>query len=274
MSVARPLMRYFGGKWRLAPWIISHFPAHRVYVEPFCGAASVLMRKQRAYAEILNDLDGEIVSLYRVLRDEEKARELVRAVELTPYSREEFEESYGECDDAVERARRTLFRSFAGFGTNAIHRDTGFRGNVSRSGTIPAHDWATLPAVVTQVIERLQGVIIEHGSAERVMSLYDGPSTLHYIDPPYVFDTRGRNSARYRHEMTDGDHRELAAQIRCLKGMVIVSGYPSALYDELYEGWQQVTRQARADGALERTEVLWISPNAVTRPQFDMEPTP
>lgn len=271
MNVERPLMRYFGGKWRLAPWIISHFPQHRIYIEPFCGAASVLLRKSRAYAEVINDLDGEIVSLFRVLRDSAQAKELVRLVELTPYAREEFELSYLADGDPVEQARRTLFRSFAGYGTNAIQRDTGFRGNVTRAGNIPAHNWATLPAVICQVIERLRGVIIEQVAAEKAMSLYDGPTTLHYIDPPYPLGTRGE-SARYRHEMTDDDHRQLAEIVRRLKGMVIISGYPCDLYDvELYPDWQRVTRQTHADGARKRTEVLWISPNAVVRPQLRLE---
>lgn len=274
MTVERPLMRYFGGKWRLAPWIISHFPVHRVYVEPFCGAASVLMRKSRVYAEVINDLDGEIVSLFRVLRDDLLARQLIRLVELTPFAREEFEASYVAVDggDPVEQARRTLFRSFAGYGTNAVHRNTGFRGNVTRSGTIPAHDWASLPAVMAQVVERLRGVIVERGTAERVMALYDGPDTLHYLDPPYPLGTRG-DSARYRHEMSDEDHRALAAVVRNLRGMVILSGYACDLYDvELYPEWHRITRQTHADGARKRTEVLWISPNAVARPQLRLEP--
>ena len=270
MSVSRPILRYFGGKWVLAPWIISHFPTHKIYTEAFGGAASVLLRKTRAYAEVYNDLDGEMVNLFRVLRNPAQARELVRMVALTPFAREEFELSYLADGDPIEQARRTLFRSFAGYGTNAIQRNTGFRGNVTRSGTIPAHDWATLPGVLEQAIDRLRGVIIEHDSAERVLRTYDGPTTLDYVDPPYPHDTR--RGGRYRHEMTDDDHRDLAGVVKDLAGMVIVSGYACELYDlDLYADWQRVTRHTHADGAKDRTEVLWISPNAVVRPQLDLE---
>src|SRR3990167_11343170 len=103
----RPVMRYHGGKWRLAPWVIEHFPEHRVYTEAFGGGASVLMRKPRSYAEVYNDLDGEIVNVFRVLRDPSQARELERLLRLTPFARSEFETSYITDGDPLEQARRT-----------------------------------------------------------------------------------------------------------------------------------------------------------------------
>jgi DNA adenine methylase len=111
---ARPILRYHGGKWKIADWIIEHLPRHRTYVEPFGGAASVLIKKPRAYAEVYNDLDGEIVNLFCVARD--RGEELARAVELTPYARDEFYQSFLPSDDPLEQARRTVLRSFAGFG--------------------------------------------------------------------------------------------------------------------------------------------------------------
>src|SRR5262245_38216470 len=135
-SPARPVLRWLGGKWKLAPAILQYFPPHRAYVEPFGGGASVLLRKQRSYAEIYNDLDDEVVNLFRVLRDEQKAKALIAAVSLTPFARLEFDESYGDTADAVERARRLIVRSFMGFGSNGhnINRATGFRANSNRSG--------------------------------------------------------------------------------------------------------------------------------------------
>ena len=128
----RPVLRYHspGGKWKLAPWVIQHFPAHRVYVEPFGGAASVLIRKGPAYAEIYNDVDGEVVNVFRVLRDRESAEQLREAVALTPFARDEFDAAYGEADEcAIERARRTILKSFMGFGSGSIHdsRSQGMR---------------------------------------------------------------------------------------------------------------------------------------------------
>lgn len=166
----RPVLRYHGGKWILAPWIISHFPTHRVYTEAFGGAASVLMRKPRSYGEVYNDLDGEIVGLFRILRGE-RSGELLSLLRLTPFSRVDFLESYEPSDDALEQARRTVVRSFMGFGSGAASGNkTGFRANSNRSGTTPAHDWANLPTSLAAVAERLQGVTLYDTIASLVRS--------------------------------------------------------------------------------------------------------
>lgn len=262
MAPTRPIMRYHGGKWRLAPWIISHFPPHRVYVEPFGGGASVLLRKPRAYAEIYNDLDGEIVNLFRVARD--NGERLAQACELTPFSRAEFERSYEPSGDPLEQACRTVFRSFSGFGSAAASgQPSGFRANSNRSHTTPAHDWMNYPDCLRAVVQRLRGVVIECRDALEVMRAHDGPETLHYVDPPYVHATRSFRSRShcYRHEMTDEQHEVLAAGLRHLAGMVVVSGYRCGLYDRLFAGWQRIDRAAHADGARDRVESLWMSSN-------------
>jgi DNA adenine methylase len=258
MNVRRPLLRWHGGKWLLAPWVIGHMPAHRVYVEPFGGAASVLMRKPRSYAEIYNDLDDDVVNLFRVLRSPQ-ADELVRQIRLTPFAASEFAAAYMPTDCAVERARRLIVRSFQGFGSNGVHKKTGFRSNSNRSGTTPAHDWANYPDALAQIIDRLTGVCVLCRDAKEVMAAHDGPETLHYVDPPYVFATRTDGNADYAHELTDEDHRALLAFLRTLKGRVILSGYPSEIYEEALPGWRRVQRKALADGATERTEVLWMN---------------
>lgn len=257
----RPVLRWHGGKWILAPWIIAHFPKHRCYVEPFGGAASVLVRKERSYAEIYNDLDCAVVNLFQVLRSDQ-ADELVRQLRLTPFARVEFMSAYGDSDDPLERARRLIVRSFMGFGSNGHNRSTGFRANSNRSGTTPAHDWANYPECLIAIIERLQGVVIENRDAKAVMAHHDEPTTLHYVDPPYVFETRADLSKDYAHELTDDDHAELLTFLRGLRGMVVLSGYPHDLYDSLLPDWRRVERKALADGASERTEVLWINPAA------------
>lgn len=264
----RPLLRYHGGKWILAPWIISHFPRHRIYVEPFGGAASVLLRKPRTYAEIYNDLDGEIVNLFRVIR--EQGEELKRSVELTPFSRTEYLSAYQPSSEPLEMARRTIVKSFMGFGSAAItargftegtevfKAPTGFRSNSKRSGTTPAHHWRNYPENIGTFIDRLRGVCIENKDARDVMSTHDSAETLHYVDPPYVAETRDAGSD-YRHEMTDADHRDLATTLHALRGNVCLSGYPCALYDEIYADWRRVERNAKADGAQDRVEVLWMN---------------
>lgn len=242
----------------LAPWILAHFPAHRVYVEPFGGAGSVLMRKPRSYAEIWNDLDGEVVNLFRVLRSGE-ADELVRRLRLTPFSRAEFAEAYRPDEEPIERARKLVIRSFMGFGSNGHNRVTGFRANSNRSGTTPSHDWVNYPESLVTVIERLHGVTVESKDASAVMAQHDGPDTLHYVDPPYVMATRTDAGADYAHEMNDEQHGELLVFLRGLQGMVVLSGYPSPLYDDALSDWRRVEREALADGAAPRTEVLWLN---------------
>lgn len=252
----RPLLRYHGGKWKLADWILSHMPPHRTYVEPYGGAASVLLQKARSYAEVYNDLDGEIVNLFRVCRESGEA--LCRAVELTPFARAEYAASRKPSDDPVEQARRTLIRSFMGFGSNAINRSSGFRSNTTRSGTVPAADWRNFPGALRLIVDRLRGVVIENRPALEVITAHDGDETLFYIDPPYALETRDRGKD-YKYEMTEADHREMARALNGVNGMVIVSGYACELYDEdLFAGWHRVSRRAMADGARERTEVLWM----------------
>lgn len=242
----------------LAPWIIQHFPPHRCYVEPFGGGGSVLLRKPRAYAEVYNDLDGEIVNLFRVARDNGEALALL--CELTPFARDEFALSYKASDDPLEQARRTLARSFMGFGSNAHNQATGFRANSNRISTTPSHDWMNYPDALRQTIQRLRGVVIENRDAVACMNQHDAQTTLHYVDPPYVFSTRSDGKDDYRHEMTDEQHEQLASALRELQGMVVLSGYRCDLYDRLYNGWLRIDREARADGAAKRVESLWLSP--------------
>lgn len=131
-----------------------------------------------------------------------------------------------------------------------------------RSGTTPAHDWANFPEALDYISDRLQGVVIESKDATEAILRYDSLETLHYVDPPYVHSTRKRvgKGRGYRHEMTDVDHRALAGVLHDVKGAVVLSGYPSALYEELYRGrgWRRIERSAWADGASKRTEVLWV----------------
>lgn len=272
MTPARPLVRYHGGKWKLAPWILSHLPTHRCYVEAFGGGGSVLLQKPRCHAEVYNDLDGEIVNLFRVARDQGEA--LASVCALTPFSRDEFQEAYEPAAAPLEQARRTVIRAFMGFGSAGTSgQPTGFRSNSTRSGTTPAHDWANYPRHLAAIVERLRGVVIENKDALACMRQHDGPATLHYVDPPYVHSTRNlrTRAPAYRHEMSDAQHRQLASGLRELSGMVVVSGYRCELYDELFDGWQRVDGHAHADGAKPRVESLWLSPTCPTLGLFDQE---
>lgn len=268
---SRPALRWHGGKWLLAPWIIAQFPKHEVYVEPFGGAASVLLRKPRSYAEVYNDLDGQVVNMFRVLQDEAAEARLIELLNVTPFARAEFELAYEVSTDPVEEARRLIIRSFMGFGSDGHNRQqkTGFRAGSNRSGTTPAHDWLNYPDSLRAVAARFRGCIVEQRPAIAVMAQHDSPATLHYVDPPYLPSTRSSKSRRgggkyhaYAHELSNDDHAELLAFLRTLSGMVVLSGYPSKLYDDALTGWIRIERNALADGARPRTEVLWLNPAA------------
>ena len=271
----RPVLRYHGGKWRLASWIVDHFPPHRVYVEPYGGAASVLLKKPRVHAEVYNDLDDEVVGLFRILREPSQSAALAEALALTPFARSEWEAAYEPSADPLERARRLVVRSFMGFGSDStnVELTTGFRCNSSLSRATPAVEWTNYPAALLVTAQRLRGVVIEHAPALEVMARHDSPDTLHYVDPPYLGETRGRNGRRrggtyhvYKHEMDRADHAALAEALHGLEGMVVLSGYRSGLYDALFADWDVVEKRALADGARERTECLWRNPAAVGGP--------
>ncbi len=277
MIPTRPVIRWYGGKWKVAPWIVGHLPPHLVYVEPFGGGASVLLQKRPTQAEIYNDLDGDIVNLFKVLRSDYMAPALIEALELTPYAREEFVVAYEETDDPVERARRLLVRAFMGPGSRGMVSRTatsvGFNSSSKRAADSKApqkthaSDWRNYPATLPPIIERLRGVIIERRPAVDVIVQHDTPETLHYLDPPYMPELRAGSAADikhrlYRHELTRREHISLLKLIGKLQGMVVISGYPSDLYDTKLKDWRRVQTETHADGARDRTEVLWINPRA------------
>lgn len=267
-EVTRPALRYHGAKFRLASWILQFFPPHGCYVEPFGGAAGVLLQKTRSYAEVYNDLDGEIVNFFRVVRDPVLRADLVEACRLTPYAREEFDQAYEATDDPLERARRVAVRAGMGFGSaGATKGTTGFRTDTRRKYGTAQHVWAKYPDDIAAVGERFAGVLIENRPAVQVMRSHDCDDTLHFVDPPYLYSTRkveGSGYGRcYRHEMTDDDHLDLLQEVAALDGMVVICGYPSELYAKALAGWETHSTHARISagrGSATRTECVWLNP--------------
>lgn len=267
-DITRPALRYHGGKFRLAPWVLQFFPKHSAYVEPFGGAASVLLQKERSQAECYNDLDGRIVDFFRVLRDPLKSAELHRRAAMTPYARAELEWAFGEADDEVDAAHRLVVRSFMGHGSDSATRRcrTGFRARLTDGRALPSAEWSTWADSIPAFRDRLAGVLLDNDDAVSVIKRMDHPATLIYCDPPYVHSTRSaltnRNSGTngYAHELDDAGHRRLAECLTKAQAMVVISGYPSDLYDELYQGWARFARGAVADTGKARTEVVWLNP--------------
>ena len=261
MQVNHPVLRYYGSKFRLAQWIISYFPVHRHYVEPFGGAANVLLVKEPSAMETYNDLNDKIVNFFRVLR--EKPDELIGQLLLTPWARTEYElciEDENESD--VESARRLYYRltmAYAGQFNSA--RGSFRRFNKGTKKMRPVN----MAENLRDASERFYQVQIENRDAFKLIKETDSADTLFYLDPPYIFSTR-TNSKAYSHEMTDAKHREFAELLYGLEGFVILSGYPSKIYEELFEsrGWIRIDRAAKVLGGATKTESLWLSPRTQT----------
>ena len=265
-ALSRPLLRDLGGKFRLAQRIIGHFPPHDTYVEPFGGAASLLLLKPPVDRETYNDLDGELVNLFRVLRSPAAGR-LIRLLELTPYARAEYLAAFEPSDDPVEQARRTIVRSHMAHGNMSLRRTrpSGLRVDGLSGNTNVAANWADFPGALRVIVDRLRRVSIEQMDGRTLIAAFDGPRVLVYVDPPYVRKTRlsaqvaADSAPLYTHEMSDADHEELVEQLVASKAMVLVSGYPSDLYNKRLQDWRRVEIEARAHRNSPRTEALWIN---------------
>ncbi len=261
-KIERPALRYFGGKSRLGHWIIDQFPSHTCYVEAFCGGASVMLQKKPSRFEVINDLDGRVINFFRVLRDQ--TEHLIRGILLTPYSREELRLARVSepVDDPVEMARRFYLRCWQSFGSGTGTSSTGWRFQINASGG--AHAVGSFNRVdhLWMIAERLKQVQIECDDALKVIERFDGPDTLFYLDPPYLHSTRYESShlKGYGHEMSDDQHRQFSEVARRVQGYVIISGYPSPLYDELFTGWRCITKETPDLNGKEQTECLWLSP--------------
>lgn len=268
----RPALRYHGAKFRIADWVIGFFPPHRVYTEVFGGAAGVLLQKPRAYAEVYNDLDGDVVNFFRVLRDPLLALELERLCSLTPFARAEFEAAWVPGGSPVERARKLAIRAQMGFGSaGATKGTTGFRSDTGRLYGTSQQDWSGYPARLSHVSARLTGVLVECLPAIEVLLAHDAPDTLHFVDPPYVHSTRIRGAGKdrsYRHEMTDAQHAELLRVLLGLRGMVVLTGYASDLYSSALGAWalhQRNSRISAGRGGGSRIECAWLNPACASR---------
>ncbi len=259
MEVKR-ILHYPGSKWSIAKWIISFFPEHETYLEPYFGSGAVLFSKQRSQLETINDIDGEIVNLFQIIR--ERPDELAHAVHFTPHSREEYYLSYHEAKDEFERARRLLVRLWQGRGGKTSHR-TGWRSMIERNGPLASHEWMHFPEKIAAVAERLIGVQIENQPDIKLIKRYLRQNVLIYADPPYIQSTRTTTS--YKFEMTEEDHKELLEVLDEHSGPVILSGYGHEIYDTRLKHWKREVKKTKAEGGAPREEVLWINPNAAER---------
>ena len=250
------LLNYPGAKWGMAREIVALMPPHRSYLEPFFGSGAVLFNKPPSAIETINDIDGDVVNFFRVLR--EQPEELAAQIVLTPYSREVFNDAHeNRGNTAFDRAYRFAIRSKMGHGFKTYQK-TGFKIDVhARENSYAVNCWNRLPGDLLEAAGRLKGVQIENRPALDLIRKFNHGNVLIYADPPYLLNTRG--GKQYRHEMTEQEHVELLDALKQHKGTVILSGYPSELYDRELAGWSRITRKSYNQIAKQRTEVLWLN---------------
>lgn len=252
------ILNYPGAKWGMAKKIVSLMPQHRSYLEPFFGSGAVLFNKPPSAIETINDIDGDIVNFFRVLR--ECPNELAAAISLTPYSREIFDDAHENRGvDPFDRAYRFAIRSRMGHGFKTYQK-TGFKIDVfARERSYCVDVWNKMPSMLCEAALRLKNVQIEQRPALELIKKFNHDNVLIYADPPYLLNTRG--GKQYRCEMNEQDHIDLLAVLVKHKGYVILSGYPSELYDSELKGWNKIQKKSYNQNSDPRTEVLWCNFN-------------
>ncbi len=270
---------WYGGKFSHLNWLLPLLPKTQHYCEPFAGSAAVLINREPSPIETYNDIDGEVVNFFRVLRDQKEA--LIEAIGLTPFSREEFEIACllptQDISD-LERARRFFVlarqvrtglaqKASAGRWAHCLLTSrAGMAGAVSR--------WLGSVEGLSEIVQRLLRVQIEHSLAIDVIKRYDSKETLFYVDPPYVHDSRTDSNA-YAYEMTDGEHRKLAHVLHNVNGKVALSGYHCRLMEELYSDWRYIEAPIKMCHSTKqpRQEVLWVNYELVEENQCEVQQT-
>lgn len=259
----KAIIRYPGAKWSLANWIISHFPEEyekMVYLEPFVGSGAVFFNKLPGAVETVNDLNGDIVNLFRVLR--EHPEELKRLISLTPYAREEYDNSFLPCEDNIEKARRYIVRTTQAIGAK-MDGKCGWRNHKQPKIGGTACKWCSISDTITVAAERLKGdtthlVQIENMDALMLIERYNSDKVLMYLDPPYVRSTR-KGGRLYSHEMTDGEQLQLLEIITRSQAKIVISGYDSEMYNNALCSWYRFQTETRTTSTELVKEFIWTN---------------
>lgn len=267
-TTIKPILKYPGAKWSRAAWIVSHFPEHTKYLEPYCGSAACFFSKNPVSHEVLGDTNRHLINLFEVIR--EQSEELARRIAMTGWIEEEYhayEKHYGDTGDSIEDARRFLIRCWQAHGTK-LGSTCGWRHKGVHSNASTTVLWQQLPGRILAVVDRLKHAEIRCRPALELIDYYNASNVLIYADPPYVQNTRTYNL--YEHELTDDDHRALLNALDTHRGPVILSGYTHSLYDTRLTHWYRVTMPALAEKGNLRTEVLWLNPQAAQCQQLPL----
>lgn len=252
----KAVLKYPGAKNRLAKWICEYIPTHEVYLEPFFGSGAIFFNKTPARIETINDLDGEVVNYFKVIR--EQPDRLAAVLDMTPFARDEYYSAYttGPDDTDLERARKFAVRCWQGFGSGNLYR-SGFRSSQRRTSPHTTKNWYSLPERVMEATKRLKNAQIENLPALELLKRYDTADVFIYADPPYLQGTR--KGYLYRYEMQNPEHEELLQALAAHPGKILLSGYDNDLYNHYLAGWQKAQKKTQAECGLARVETLWMN---------------
>lgn len=253
-----PILKYPGAKWSVSNWIIDRLPRHEIYLEPYFGSGAVFFNKAPSRLETINDIDKDVPNLFKVIRT--RKQELSEQIHYTPWSRDEYYESYERTGDELEDARRFLVRCWQAHATKT-NAKTGWRHSTTKEGPRMPKQWSNVPQRIEMVAERLKDAQIENMPAVELIKKYNNKDVLIYADPPYLLSTR--SSRLYKHEMTVEQHKELLEALLEHSGPAILSGYDNELYNDYLKGWHTEVLKASTEKGGSKMEVLWINPIAM-----------
>lgn len=262
LPTVKPILKYPGAKWSRAGWITSHFPEHRVYLEPYCGSAAVFFTKSKSEHEVLGDLNGNITNFFTALRT--RGPELALAIALTPWSEAEYEmceKVHEGTGDALEDARRFMVWCWQAHGTQLGKSKQSWRHRGTKGNSSTTELWQKVPDRLLAAAIRLKDAEIRNRPALELIAYYHTPDCLIYADPPYVLATR-KSTKHYQAEMSDDEHIALLNALNDHPGPVVLSGYDSDLYDALLPGWEKVFMPTVAEHGNVHMEVLWLNAKA------------
>lgn len=257
----RNVLKYPGSKWNIARQIVSLIPEHHSYVEPYFGSGAVLFNKPVSAIETINDLDSDVINLFRCIRKD--SERLARLIMTTPFSRQEYDSQFEESERALyisdfERAAGFLIRCWQGHGYRTNGYKVGWKNDVQgREKMYALWNWYRLPEWIIDIAERLRKVQIENRPALEVIKRFNCETVFMYIDPPYLLGTR--TGKQYMHEMTDTDHEELLKEILQNRAKIMVFGYESDMYNDYLKEWNKVYFNSCAEQGRPRQEVVWIN---------------
>mgnify|MGYP000895247374 FL=1 len=255
-AMTQAILKYPGAKNRLARWIVSHIPPHKIYVEPFFGSGAVFFNKERCYNEIINDIDDDIYNFFKILR--ENPQKLTEGLRLTPYCRKEYEMAYNKQSDLddIEKARRFAVKCWQGFGCGNKYKN-GWRRGIGKTSPNPARAWSKLSETLELAVARLSNAQIEKKDGIELIRKLKGKDTFIYVDPPYPHNTR--KNYLYNHEMTDSDHERLLETVLYSSCKIMVSSYENDVYETYLKNWRKVKKHTIAECSVPRTEVLYMN---------------